>query len=293
MSLCTWCINQAISQKNRLVICLLLYILCTIRNTYGKRTNDDDRYPPMWSNAYSKVNRLPLKNGIYQIDPWNYTHRLTMYKELIDIDHCLWTKKRSIHYGSSRDNRGNPVWGYVNRVSSAFFIFSLSLSHTHTYIYRFRWNRLPLQHGWQYSSGRLCVSEPETRIVPNCWWACANFFFSVFPFFGAIGAGGLVTENVRLLSSTNGSNVVPPPSPCTTYRDCQDEPAVKNWKNFFTKVKETASSCTNASVAANGDPLMDELIDLYWKSHTSTIQATARCDDHLKQMSEQIGRAHV
>ena len=73
-----------------------------------------------------------------EVNAWNYTHRLAMYKQILlgSKGHCLWREHAL----------GNPVWG------------------------------LPLQHGWQEYSGRLCIngSQGELAMRPTCWWACAN-----------------------------------------------------------------------------------------------------------------------
>jgi len=215
-------------------------------------------FPPLWDAAPDSVEDLPRDGeGTIVLDPWNYLHRLTMYKTLVSVDHCLWSD--ASFDGNKTKHAGSPVWG------------------------------LPLQHGWQMFSGRLCIESPPEKnvsskvpLVPTCWWACANYYFSVFPYLGAVGAG-LAPGNIRLLPPPSGttSNV----TFCSSFESCRDEPAVIFWKAFFEDVKSTADECTNTSSASNGDPIMDGLIDAYWKSHTTTIDATTRCDVHLDTLS--------
>ena len=181
--------------------------------------------------------------GRVEVDPWNYTHRLTLYKTLVyRVDHCLYDK--------DEEKFGNPVWG------------------------------LPLQHGWQYFSGRLCTKDQQVRLEPTCWWACANYFFSVYPYLGAVGAG-----------------VAPPIAPslppdysnnskwCTSYESCENVTSVKLWKAYFETVRDTRNNCSSSSRAANDDPIFDSLIQAYWDSHTSTILSTEQCSEHLSTLT--------
>ena len=72
------------------------------------------------------------RNGEYLINAWDYMDRMALYKNLIEnVKHCEWTNripsKAEIDPSIliEKFNLGSILWG------------------------------LPLQHGWQLSSGRL------------------------------------------------------------------------------------------------------------------------------------------
>jgi len=200
-------------------------------------------FPPLWNAAPSGTVAL---NGT--VNAWNYTHRLAMYKQILQgsAGHCLWK--------SNPQQLGNPVWG------------------------------LPLQHGWQAFSGRLCIntSKGETGMQPGCWWACANYYFSVFPYLGAVEAG-IVPPNLHLAATPGGD-------PTGQFCDgqlpgCRMHPAVRNWARFFNTVQQTSSDCTAGSEPTPDSPLMSMLMSRYWDGHTATLNATAQCNAHLSALS--------
>ena len=89
-------------------------------------------------------------SGAKVIDAWDYLQRLSLYKYMIEnINHCEWDRP-----GPDKYHRGNIIWG------------------------------LPLQHGWQFSSGRLLTVVNETAIDSNSWWGCMNYYLSVLPYLG-------------------------------------------------------------------------------------------------------------
>ena len=102
--------------------------------------NDDDNnnskviealLPPLWDQVptLDQSNFEQDNQGRLIIDVWNYTNRMSLYKYLItNINHCEWNSTRTDDLNL---NAGSILWG------------------------------LPLQHGWQFSSGRLYV--PENR----------------------------------------------------------------------------------------------------------------------------------
>jgi hypothetical protein len=189
------------------------------------------------------------EQGRIEVDPWNYTHRLTLYKTLVyGVDHCL--------YNEDKENFGNPVWG------------------------------LPLQHGWQYYSGRLCVKEPEKRLEPECWWACANYYFSVYPYLGAVGAKVVPPIAPSLPSNSRNNNNNNNTQWCTSYESCENVTSVQLWKRYFETVRDTRKECNSSSRATNDDPIFDQLIQAYWDSHTSTILSTEQCSNHLHSLSD-------
>lgn len=124
--------------------------------------------PPLWSEVPSldKSNFDMDSQGRFIIDVWNYTNRMALYKHLIEnINHCEWSSPSNIgkifHDSSlnSSDlnlNPGSILWG------------------------------LPLQHGWQYSSGRLFVEENRyiccTHYIINRYICDINTSIIIFIF---------------------------------------------------------------------------------------------------------------
>lgn len=76
-----------------------------------------DLYPPLWEESPGQFNDYRVENGKYIIDPWVYPERMGMYKILLN--------KTAIDFERfAPENKDNILWG------------------------------LPLQHGWQYSTGK-------------------------------------------------------------------------------------------------------------------------------------------
>lgn len=107
---------------------------------------------------------------------------MSLYKYFIDnIRHCEWKSSWANSTSSMKPgyDPGNILWG------------------------------LPLQHGWQFSSGRLLTTPGRltlkyekqnqtitfdtilnsTKFSSEAWWGDMNFFLSVIPYFGAVEAG--------------------------------------------------------------------------------------------------------
>lgn len=76
-----------------------------------------DLYPPLWEESPGQLGDYQVENGKYIIDPWVFTDRMGMYKILL--------KQTAKYFAKfAPGNEQNILWG------------------------------LPLQHGWQYSSGK-------------------------------------------------------------------------------------------------------------------------------------------
>eukprot|EP01035_Chromulina_nebulosa_P017478 gene17478-23030_t len=52
---------------------------------------------------------------------------------------------------------------------------------------------LPLQHSWQYVTGRLFSSDNDTTIDVKAWWGDMNYYLSIIPYLGAVKAALLPT----------------------------------------------------------------------------------------------------
>lgn len=80
-------------------------------------SNFSDLYPPLWKESPGQFNDYRVKDGKYIINPWVYPERLGMYKILLSQTASYFEK-------FAPENEQNILWG------------------------------LPLQHGWQYITGK-------------------------------------------------------------------------------------------------------------------------------------------
>jgi len=99
--------------------------------------------PPYWNEAQA-LNRKNFERdatGRLMIDAWDYMHRMSLYKHLVDnIDNCAWHERALPSIDNNipinllkKYHPSNIIWG------------------------------LPLQHGWQYSSSRLMNDENRSN----------------------------------------------------------------------------------------------------------------------------------
>jgi len=58
--------------------------------------------------------------------------------------------------------------------------------------------------------------------------------------------------------------------------------AIGKWQAFFAALVATQRSCGSAAADAS---LADQLLDVYWRAHTATINATQRCAAGLPSMA--------
>ncbi|KAJ1397208.1 hypothetical protein B484DRAFT_472136, partial [Ochromonadaceae sp. CCMP2298] len=101
---------------------------------------------------------------------------------------------------------------------------------------------LPLQHGWQYSSGCLGTAGNDTQIDPSAWWADMNYYLSVAPYLGA-AAADLAPPIVAAQPQTPDSQRF-----CVQESDCAE--VVKHWSDVFLSVNSTAESCDQGASAS-------------------------------------------
>ena len=188
-------------------------------------TNEDDSnlLPPMWD----LVPMLNAKNfpidkdsGQLEVDAWDYSQRMALYKYLIEhVHHCEWTVKTASTDSKLNVNIHNPMsilWG------------------------------LPLQHGWQYASGRLMTNNGSTKIDPSSWWADMNYYLSVIPYLGAVEAN--LAPSVKFTASANTTDQS---RFCTSVQECPE--VVKPWTSFFQLVEETKNDCDQTGTKDNVD----------------------------------------
>ncbi|KAL9951971.1 hypothetical protein ACROYT_G044734 [Oculina patagonica] len=200
-------------------------------------------YPPGWWEAPASLDDYPVgqidDKMMTIINPWDYLQRMGIFKLMVQNTHGYFNS-----WGYN--NTGNLLWG------------------------------LPLQFGWQMSSGRLrdmadsqkCSAEPRC-VSPNSWWADMNYYLSVLPFLGALNAGVFapLRHPVYIAKPTNVSDKVKQKF-CTSIQECSlDHPEViRDWTEFFERVK-VASTQQSSSF----DPEKDATVALMWKAHTTSI----------------------
>lgn len=226
---------------------------------------DDHFYPPKWKEVQS-LHRFPKnhKTGAYIVDAWDYMHRMTLYRTLLEStnSHCLW-KSKANNLDEENDlsflSWGNILWG------------------------------LPLQHGWQYGSGRLFITSTTTesqglnttteKMNEKSWWPDMNYYLSVVPYLGAMEAGVVplieITYNPDTIRFCDDSK--------KSLQSCSE--ILTPWKDYFLKLQETATSCDKEYNTVNAlpdtpiadrlnyhlSPLMESSLQLLWKAHISSI----------------------
>ncbi|XP_077874706.1 protein LEG1 homolog [Ictidomys tridecemlineatus] len=205
-----------------------------------------DLYPPLWKESPGQFSDYPMENGTYIINPWIFPERLGMYKILLNQTATYFEKFAS-------GNEQNLLWG------------------------------LALQHGWQYSSGRLADPSQRTDcgyesdhlcISVDSWWADFNYFLCVLPFLAAVDSGLLriSSDQVRLL-----------PPPVDQKRFCYDVsgcllsfPEIMNkWSDFYKHVHSPSST-------------FEDILEYLWDAHIFTLNNIFNTfDDRYVYYSEQ------
>lgn len=198
--------------------------------------------PILWAQTATQVNDLPIQNRILTPDPWNFLHRMSLYRLMITA-----TDPFMGSMGTSATD--SPLWG------------------------------LPLQLGWMLTSGRLADPTGTTTcglqtgdamcISTQSWWGCVNYFVSALPFLSAaqqgfMGAGVQVQMQVP-------EGVM---DYCTTYADCSASypDAMSKWDAFFQGLKSAAES------PLPDDEKKDALLGLYWEAQMASTNAPAACN---------------
>ncbi|XP_039738175.1 protein LEG1 homolog [Pteropus medius] len=212
----------------------------------AEASNLSDLYPPLWEESPSQFSDYRVENGKHIINPWVYPDRIGAYRILLN-------KTASYFEKFAPENELNLLWG------------------------------LPLQHGWQYSSGRLADPSQSTDcgyesgdhlcISVDSWWADLNYFLCALPFLAAVDSGimGISSDQVLLL---------PPPKDqkkfCLSVATCQSSfpKAMKKWKDFYQHLKVASSS-------------FEDLLEYLWAAHTATLENTYKSfEDRFKYYSK-------
>ncbi|XP_054424900.1 protein LEG1 homolog [Pteronotus mesoamericanus] len=196
----------------------------------AEESNLSDLYPPLWEESPGQFSEYTVENGKYIINPWIYPQRMGMYKILLKQTARYFEK-----FGPENEN--NILWG------------------------------LPLQHGWQYNSGRLADPSKRTDcgydsgdrlcISTDSWWADLNYFLCALPFLAAVDSGimGISPEQVTLLPPPKGQMKF-----CVNVSTCQSSfpEAMRKWNTFYKHVQIPYSS-------------FEDLLKYLWDAHTKTL----------------------
>ncbi|NXB01430.1 LEG1H protein, partial [Cnemophilus loriae] len=203
-------------------------------------------HPPLWELAPENLLGFPVKDDKIVINAWNYQDRLGVYKSLLNAS--------AEYFGAfGPQNSGNILWG------------------------------LPLQHGWQFRTGRLadpsgvtsCGYENGELLCQSVksWWSSMNYYLSVIPFLGAVEAGlfGQLPYEIEILPPEEQKDGF-----CYSVKDCWSRipKLMDDWKAFF-EVNNFSSF------------KLDDALGLLWKAHTNSIAyALPKFQDRLKYLSD-------
>ncbi|KAJ7341917.1 hypothetical protein JRQ81_007823 [Phrynocephalus forsythii] len=214
-----------------------------------------DAFPPLWESAPGTFEDYQRKGNAIVINPWNYRERLGLYKILLNASAKYFA-------GFGPNNGGNILWG------------------------------LPLQHGWQFRTGRLADPIPVTGcghkdgdylcVSVQSWWACMNYYLAVIPFLGALDSGffGELPYTVEMLPPVEQQVEF-----CHNTTECKAQaPAVMaSWSDFF---KYLLSTGPNSESPATVFFSQDEALKYMWKAHVQSISfARPEFQNRLKYLS--------
>ncbi|KAF1376463.1 hypothetical protein PFLUV_G00211760 [Perca fluviatilis] len=205
--------------------------------------------PILWAQTAGQLTDLPTQNGILTPDPWNFLHRMSLYRLMIVATDPLM--------GSMGTNAtDSPLWG------------------------------LPLQLGWMLTSGRLADPTSATTcglqtgdtmcVSTQSWWSCVTYFVSVLPFLSA-AKQGFMGEGVQVqMQIPEGVQDY-----CTTYASCAASypDAMSKWDAFFQGLKAAADS------PLPENEKKDSLLGLYWVAQMASTYASAACNSRQSHYS--------
>ncbi|NXI63751.1 LEG1H protein, partial [Anseranas semipalmata] len=210
-------------------------------------------YPPLWDFVPENLLDFPVKDNKIVINPWNYQERLGLYKSLLNSSAKYFTA-----FGSQ--NFGNILWG------------------------------LPLQHGWQFRTGRLAdpsgvtacgYEDGDLCISVRSWWSCMNYYLAIIPFLGAVEAGLFGELQYEI-------EIVPPEERradfCYSVTDCRSRipNLMDKWKAYFEVNKQKVVGPVTFSSF-----ILDDALYHMWKAHVASIAyALPKFQDSLKYLSD-------
>ncbi|XP_070589580.1 protein LEG1 homolog [Erythrolamprus reginae] len=212
-------------------------------------------FPPLWHLVPENFEDYSMQNDKIVIKGWNYLERMGMYKILL---------KSSAKYFSQLgpNNFNNILWG------------------------------LPLQHGWQYGTGRLadplnatgCGHKDGDNLCISAfsWWGCMNYYLAAIPFLGAL-------DSDLFEQLPNAIELIPPEEQrelfCHSIAECniQVPKVMSGWRDFFKYLLSTAPNSETATSLVFSE---DEALGYMWKAHTLSVDsAFQKCKTSLSYLS--------
>ncbi|NXD34691.1 LEG1H protein, partial [Copsychus sechellarum] len=242
---------------------LVVTVILSPAAAAGQSGNDvtgEDVYPPLWDLALENLLDFPVKDNKIVINAWNYQDRLGVYKSLLNAS--------AKYFGAfGPQNSGNILWG------------------------------LPLQHGWQFHTGRLadpsgvtsCGYENGELLCQSVrsWWSCMNYYLSIIPFLGAVEAGlfGQLPYEIEIFPPEEQKDDF-----CYSVKDCWSRmpKLMDDWKAFFEVNNFYLLSTEHKAVSSTSFSSfkLDDALGLMWKAHTTSIAyALPKFQDRLKYLS--------
>uniref|UniRef100_UPI00398E34F3 liver-enriched gene 1, tandem duplicate 1 n=1 Tax=Pristiophorus japonicus TaxID=55135 RepID=UPI00398E34F3 len=220
----------------------------------GRGIND---YPQLWDNVPDSLDGFVTIHNKTVINPWNYLERMGMYKILLSV-----TAKYMNNFGPG--NTGNVLWG------------------------------LPLQHGWQFKTGRLADPSNVSScghqtgdslcISTRSWWSCMNYYLATIPFLGAVEAGFFDEWPFEV-------EILPPEEHmgdfCYNTADCHAliPDTMTKWTTFFQLLKNTKDISQN-TLSPNISPEEDNIWHHMWIAHVASIEAAlTKFSERLRYIS--------
>ncbi|XP_066227882.1 protein LEG1 homolog [Saccopteryx leptura] len=213
----------------------LILWACTLIGCFSvssaEAPNLSDLVLPLWKESPEQFSDYRVEDGKYIINPWVFPERMGLYKILLSQTASYFEK-----FGP--ENEQNLLWG------------------------------LPLQHGWQYNTGRLadpsqrtdCGYESGDRlcISVDSWWADMNYFLSALPFLAAIDSDIMEISSDQVI-------LLPPPKDqtkfCLNVSACQSSfpKTMRKWNAFYQHLQSPSSS-------------FEDLLKYLWDAHTSSLE---------------------
>ncbi|CAK6962578.1 liver-enriched gene 1%2C tandem duplicate 1 [Scomber scombrus] len=227
---------------------LFLFLACAVSLSRSAVVLENGM-PILWAQTAGQVTDLPIQNGIVTPDPWNFLHRMSLYRLMIAATDPFM--------GSMGTGTGeNPMWG------------------------------LTVQLGWFLTSGRLADPTGATTcglqtgdtmcVSTQSWWSCVSYLVSALPFLSA-AQQGFLGEGVQVqMQVPEGVEDY-----CTTYADCTTRypDAMAKWDAYFTGLKTSAES------ALPENEKKDSILGLYWAAQMASIYSASACNAKMSSYS--------
>ncbi|XP_066478833.1 protein LEG1 homolog [Tiliqua scincoides] len=212
----------------------------TSANLLAQEPEDcNETLPALWHMAPGNFSDYTRQGNKIVINAWNYAERMGLYKMLLNS-----TAKYFATLGPN--NVGNILWG------------------------------LPLQHGWQFVTGRLadplntstCGHDGNRLCISaRSWWPCMNYYLAIIPFLGALESGmfGELPYEVEMLPPNEQRDDF-----CHSIAECNTQvpKIMSKWRHFFKYLLSTTWNSGSPSVPSFSK---EEALKYLWDAHDDCI----------------------